>query len=301
MDQQKLKMEPLDWLLLFALSLCWGGSFFTIEFIVDEIPTFTIVFVRLALTAISLFILLPIMGLKLPSDKSLWMKLMLVGFFALTLPFSLIIWAQLHVDSSLVGILTTIIPLLTALLVHFVSKEEKLTPPMIVGLLVGIAGAALIIGPGALSGFNVASIAQFALIGAFCCFALANVTFRSFRSIHPIPMITVVMTGSALWSLPLAWLERDQWTAPSQTAIWAMIALILVGTTLAYVIYNRVIVRAGATNASQVTFLIPITSLVLGMLILGERPHWTAFVGMGIIFLGLLIKDGRISLGSRKA
>jgi drug/metabolite transporter (DMT)-like permease len=293
---QQMRMAPLDWMLLVALAWCWGGSFFFMVFIVAEIPVFTSVCFRVLLASVSLFIIARIMKLEIPCDPWLWVKLFFVGFYALTLPFSLITWAQIHVESSLVGILTTIIPLLTALVAHFLTKQENLSRRTVIGLVIGMVGAGVIIGPGALGGFSLTSLGQFALIGAFTCFAFANVTFRHFMFLHPVVMIAIMMAGATVWALPLTLMERAQWVWPSNTAIAALLALTFIGSTLAYLIYNKVIVRAGATNASQVTFIIPAVSVFLGMAFLGDSPHWTAFAGMFVIFIGLMIKGGRIPL-----
>jgi drug/metabolite transporter (DMT)-like permease len=264
------------------------------EFVVGTLPTITLVFLRVFVSAISFFLIAYFMNVPLPKSLKTWALMLGLGSYALALPFSLITWSQIHLDSSLVGILTPTVPLVTALLAHFLTEDEKLTKATIIGLTLGIAGASIIIGPSALGSFDVTSIAQFALIAAFSCFALANISFKKMGHVHPVMLNAGMMLGAALWLLPLSLAQSEQWYVPETSMILALAAQIFIGTVLAYIIYLVIIGRAGATNAALVTFLIPIVTILLGTLILGERPAPSAYLGMVVIFIGLMIKDRRI-------
>ena len=104
-----------------------------------------------------------------------------------------------------------------------------------------------------------------------------------------------MLSATTVMILPLALVVERPWSLSPSSVTWgAMLGLALLSTAVAYQIYFRILASAGATNLLLVTFLIPVSALLLGVLVLGERPQWTAFAGMGLIFAGLAVVDGRL-------
>ena len=168
--------------------------------------------------------------------------------------------------------------------------------------MLGLAGVVVLIGPAALAGLGVAGWAQLAVLAAAVSYACAGIYGRRFRALPAIVPAAGMLTASALMTLPLALIVDRPWTLdPTGLALAAVAGLALLSTALAYLIYFRVLAVAGATNLLLVTFLIPLSAILLGALVLGERLGWAAVAGMALIFAGLATVDGRALALVRRA
>lgn len=181
-------------------------------------------------------------------------------------------------------------------LVHLLTRDERLTIPRLGGVLAGAFGVAAMIGPIALDGLGVNLTAQVAVLGAAISYACAGIHGRRFRNVPPLVTATGQLTATTIMMVPLVFTVDRIWTLPAPgVLIWAaVISLALLGTALGYVIYFRILAMAGATNLLLVTFLIPVSAMVLAIVILGERPEPRHVVGMALIGLGLAVIDGRL-------
>ena len=292
------QMQPVEWILLLILSLVWAGSFLFNGIAVRELPVFTIVVGRVAIAAMILLLVLRWRGESLPRDPAVWRAFLVMGFLNNVLPFSLIVWGQGHISSGQASILNAMTPIFTVIMVHLLTRDEKMTPGRIGGILVGFAGVAVMLGAEIRAGSGITLAAQCALLGATICYAVAVVFGRRFRSIVMSPMMTA--TGqAAMASLILlpAWLLIDRpWSLPmpGPAAIMAVLAIASLSTAFAYALYFRVLSTAGATNASLVTMLIPPGAIIMGILVLDETVLPRHLVGLALIIAGPLVTDGRI-------
>jgi drug/metabolite transporter (DMT)-like permease len=297
MQAIKKRMGPIEWSLLIVLAIIWGGSFFFIGIAVKALPPFTIVALRVTTAAIVLSLFMLAMGMRMPREPRLWTALFGMGLLNNLVPFSLIVWGQTHIASGLASILNAATPLFAVLIAHFLTDDEKITPGRLAGVSTGLAGVVLMIGPDALKGLGTSAIAQVAVLGAAISYAYAGVFGRRFRVLGLAPLATATgqVTASAVMLMPLAILVDQPWTLPMPDwSVWAaVIALAVICTALAYFLYFRLLATAGATNLMLVTFLIPVSAIVLGTTILGERLELKHFFGMGLIGLGLAAIDGR--------
>lgn len=282
-------MGPLEWGLLVGLSLLWGGSFFFSKVALGELVPLSVVLGRVGIAALALNLVVLLSGRRLPADARLWGRLLIMGGLNNLIPFSLIFWGQTQIASGLAAILNATTPLWTVLLAHLLTADEKLTPAKLAGVGFGIAGVVAIIGPDALGGLGLNALAQLAVVGAAVSYACAGIFGKGFRGIDPLLTATGQVTSTALLILPIALLAERPWERPLPGAItWGALAgLALLSTALAYVIYFRLLASAGATNLLLVTFLIPVSALLLGTLLLGERLGWRHLLGMALIGLGL--------------
>ncbi|MGE8411433.1 MAG: DMT family transporter [Pseudomonas sp.] len=291
-------MGASQWGQLLALSVLWGGSFFFIGIAVKELPPLTIVLLRLCLAAVALLAVLRITGLKLPTDRQAWQAFLGMGLLNNLVPFSLIVWGQTHIASSLAAILNATTPLFAVLVAHLLTADEKLTGNKLAGVTVGFIGVAIMIGTDALAGLGDQSSAQLAVLGAALSYALAGIFGRRFKAmgIAPLPSATGQVCASSLLLMPLALLVDRPWTlALPSLPVWAaLLGIALLSTALAYVLFFRILASAGATNLMLVTFLIPVSAIVLGALVLGEHLHAKHLLGMSLITLGLVAIDGRL-------
>jgi drug/metabolite transporter (DMT)-like permease len=288
-------MGPREWLLLVVLSLLWGGSFFFAEVALAELPPMTVVLARIGLAALALNLLVLANGRRLPRSPRLWGAFLVMGALNNLLPFSLIVWGQTQIASGLAAILNATTPLFTVVLAHVLTRDERLTPARLAGVAAGLAGVVLMIGPAALGGAGAGLLAQLACLAAALCYALAGIFGRRFRGQPPLITATGQVSAGALMVLPLALLADQPWTLPAPGAMTfaALAGLALLSTALAYVIYFRILAAAGATNLLLVTFLIPISALLLGTWLLHEMVMPRQLAGMALIGLGLAAIDGR--------
>ncbi len=287
-----------EWSLLLLLSIIWGGSFFFGKVAVAQVPPFTLVLGRVGLAALLLNLFVIAAGQRMPRSPALWGRFLVMGALNNMIPFSLIFWGQTRIASGLASILNATTPLWAILLAHLLTHDERLTPGRLGGILLGIAGVVMIIGPDVLHGVGLNVLAQLAVIGATVSYALAGIFGKQFKDLPPMVTATGQLTAGALMVAPVALLIDQPWTLPLPGAsIWgAVVGLAVLCTALAYVIYFKVLATAGATNLLLVTLLIPVSALLLGMLLLGERLDVRHFLGMGIIGIGLITIDGRIKL-----
>ena len=288
-------MGPREWLLLVTLSLLWGGSFFLAEVALVDLPPLTVVLGRVGFAAPALNLYMVSSGRRMPLSPRLWGAFLVMGALNNLLPFSLIVWAQVHIDSGLAAILNATTPLFTVLLAHLLTADERLTRPRLAGVLLGFAGVALMIGPGALKGLGLAGLGQVAVLGAALAYAFAGIYGRRFKALAPSTAACGMLTATTVMMLPLALVLERPWSLSPSAATWgAVLGLALLSTVLAYLIYFRILASAGVTNLLLVTFLIPVSALLLGTAFLGERPDWTAYAGLVLILAGLAAIDGRL-------
>jgi len=287
-------MNATEWLLVAALALLWGGSFFLSEIALRSVGPMTVVLGRVGLAAPVLLVLAAAAGRRIAPALRHWDAFLVMGALNNAIPFSLIVWGQTHIDSGLASILNATTPLFTFLLAHAMTRDERLTPPRAAGVALGFGGVVLVIGPEALHGLGLQALAEIAILAAALSYAGAGIYGRRFRDLPPPVTAAGMVTASTLIMTPLVLVVEPPGTFDPTPLGWlALAGLALLCTVLAYVIYFRILATAGATNLLLVTFLIPPSALVLGVAVLGERPAPTAVVGMALIFLGLAAIDGR--------
>ena len=288
-------MSTADWLLLIALSMLWGGSFYFAKVAVLEIPPLTLALGRVLIAGAVIAVLIRPLGATLPRDLRTWRQFTVLAALNNAIPFTLILWGQIYIPIGLASILNATSPLFTVVVAHFVTQDDKLTPGRVIGLLAGFAGVVVLIGPDLLTELGRHVWAQLALLTAAFFYALGAVYARRLRGHRPVTIAGGQLLMSAVLLAPFALAIDRPWTLPpvSGAAIWAMVSLAVFCTALAYLIYFRILGRAGATNALLVTFLIPVSAILLGLLLLDESLDLRQLAGMAAIALGLAAIDGR--------
>ncbi|RJF94154.1 DMT family transporter [Sphingomonas cavernae] len=290
-------MGPREWLVFGVLSIVWGGSFFFIEISLRSFPPLTLVLLRATLSSAALLVVLRITGRRLPTSLSLWLAFLGLGALNIAIPFVLVAWGQTHIPIGLASILNATTPLWGVVVAHAFTADEKATPGKIIGVLSGIAGVAIMMGADALAGLGGNLLAQLACVTAALSYALAGVYGRRFKAmgVAPVEVAAGQLIAAAALMLPLAVIFDAPWRLPAPLfqSIAAMACLALISTAFAYILYFRLIEKAGATNALLVTFVIPIPAIMLGTFLLGETLEPKHYAGMALIGLGLAAIDGR--------
>jgi drug/metabolite transporter (DMT)-like permease len=295
---------------LVTLSILWGGSFFFAEVALEALPPLSVVFARVAIGALALLVLVHAAGLRLPRGLRLWRAFFVMGALNNLIPFSLIVWGQTAITGGLAAILNATTPLFTVVLAHILTRDERLTLAKLAGVAVGFLGVAVMIGPQVLGGLatggldigglGIAILAHLAVLGAALSYAFAGIYGRRFRDTPPLITATGQVTASTILLCPLALMVDQPWTLalPDPEITWAIVGALLglglLSTAAAYVIYFRILASAGATNLLLVTFLIPVSAILLGVMVLSEQLTAAQLAGMGLIALALAAINGRV-------
>jgi drug/metabolite transporter (DMT)-like permease len=284
------------WGLLIALAVIWATPFLFYKILLGAWQPLTIVTMRVSLAAAVLAVIVVARGETIPHDGATWRAFVTMGILNNVIPFGLIAWSETRISSGLASVFNATTPLFAVLLAHVLTADEKLTVNRVVGIVLGIAGVAVIVGPDVLRGFGGDTIAQLASVAAALSYACAGILGHRFRGLPLTVAAAGQLAGAALVALPLALIVDRPWNAPpAGGTVWlSAIALAVVCTSLAYLLYFRILALAGATNLLLVTLLIPVGALVLGALVLGERLTIAGALGALLIGIGLLAVDGRI-------
>lgn len=288
-------MGNREWLLLLLLSILWGASFFFIGVAVRSIPPFTIVFGRVAIAAAVMLVVLYLQGERLPTSPRVWGGFIGMGLLSNLFPFSLITWGQTQVPVGLTSIIIASTPIFAAVLAHFWTQDEPLTLLKVGGILLGLCGVTVLIGPNLLGGIGVRGMAQLAILAAALFYGVAPIFGRLYRDVPSMVMTTGMLVSTSVMVAPIAlWYDFPLAKQPDLISVGALLCLALFATALAYILYFRILATAGATNTSLVTLLIPVSAVLLGIMFLGEAITSNSLLGMGLILSGLILIDGRI-------
>lgn len=286
-------MDRQDWLLLVLLSVLWGGAFFFVGVAVRELPPATIVLARVGIGAAMLLPFLHRFGGALPKRPADWLPFAIMGLLNNVIPYLLLATGQIHISSGLASVLVATTPLFTVLVLAAFG-DERLVFRRVVGVLIGLAGVVILRQPGATSPDQAMGILL--CLGAALSYGVSGLWGR--RKLARVPPITSATTqlicASVLMAIVAAISDRP-WTLPMPSlATWlSLIGMAALATSLAYIVFFRILVRSGATNVMLVTLLIPVTAILLGWLMLGEDLNAREILGALVIGSALIVIDGR--------
>ena len=299
-----LRLGAVEWGLIGLQSMLWGSSYFFIAIAQPELPALTIAALRTLPASAALLLIVLSLGYRLPATLAEWRLFILFSAFNTLLPFVLIVWGQARVTGGMAAILNATAPLFGIFLAHVLTQDEKLSWNKFAGIVVGIAGVSMLVGYDFAFGSSADVLARLALLAAPLCYVCANIFARTKLGHYPAFVVaTMQMVGAIFVAFPLALVVDQPWTlpTPSLQAIGAILGMGLFGSALASLCHYTVLQRAGATNASLVTLIMPLTPILLGGMFLGERLTLREALGALVIGAALVIIDGRLLRRGRKA
>lgn len=296
-------MAARDWFWIILLGAIWGCSFIFNAILIREIGPLWVTAFRVGIGAIGCWIILAALRKRVPRDPVLWIKLGLLGVLAYAIPFGLFPLAQNHLASGVAAIVNALTPIMTVIVSHFWIDGEKATRAKSIGVLAGFTGAAILASPALMAGGNSQLWAIGACLGATFCYALSLNITRSFKGIEPTTFATIALTGAAVASVPVALVVEGVPVMVLPESWMAALAIGIVSTAFTFQIMYRILPRVGATNFATVTFIAPVSAIILGVSFLGEVILPTHILGMIVIFIGLLMIDGRLPrwIGMRRS
>ncbi|OIQ38637.1 MAG: EamA family transporter [Roseobacter sp. MedPE-SWde] len=296
MTQPSPSVDLTSGVLLAALALVWGGSFFFAEVALSQLPPLTITLFRVGLALPVLFLVVRIKGIQIPGGARIWGAYLGMGALNNALPFSLIFWGQTQIESGLASILNGTTAMFGAVMAGILLRDEPLTSQKLIGAALGFLGVAVIMGPSTLTSFDPRNLAQLAVLAAAFSYALASVWGKLFLAGQP-PLMNALgmVVGSTVLMLPLVFYVEGMPRLDLSAEVWcALIGIAVLSTALAYLMYFDILRRAGSANLMLVTLLIPPVAVGLGVGFLGETLSREAFLGFLVIGLGLVVTDGRL-------
>jgi drug/metabolite transporter (DMT)-like permease len=235
-------------------------------------------------------------GVSVPRSPQIWGAYLVMGALNNAIPFSLIFWGQTQIESGLVSILNGTTAMFAAVVAGLLLPDEPLTAKKVIGAGLGIAGVAFIMGPSALTNFNLSNLAQLAILGATLSYAFAGVWGKTALA-GQLPLMNALgmLIGSTVLMIPIVLVFDGLPNLALSLGVWgALIGMAVLSTALAYFLYFAILVRAGAANLLLVTLLIPPVAIGLGAVFLDERIGIEAWIGFVIIGLGFAVTDGRL-------
>ena len=288
------QMGLYEWILLILLSIIWGSSFIFIELALESFSPFSLVFFRVFIGAIALTLLLAISKVYMPLSPKAWWLFFVMSFFQNTLPFCLISWGQLHITAGLASIFNGTTPIFSVILAYFFVKDSKITAGKIMGVIVGVLGVIQLVGFSALTDFKLENWGQLAVLGAAVCYAISLVFGTRLSDFQAGVAPAGMLWCSSISMLPI--LFFTQTPIINETALVPIASVFILGvvcSAIAYILFFKILKNAGAINTSLVTFLIPVSALLLAWLFLNESIKYDDIPGILLIFLGLVLVDGR--------
>jgi drug/metabolite transporter (DMT)-like permease len=290
------RLDGRGFLLLVSLAWLWSVSFILIKVAAEEIPAFTLVLIRVGIAALALHVFVLARGGVYPRSPRTLARFAVMGLINNILPFALIVHATSRLGAGAASILNATAPIFALAIAHFATADERITPAKVAGILLGFGGVVAMAGPQAAAGLTGDLAAVAAMLVACFFYGLSAIYGRGFAGIDATMAATCQLSASALILIPIAAIVDRPWTLPppGATAAFAVLALALASTALAYVLYYMLIKRAGATNTILVTLLIPVGGVFLAWLLLDEALSLDKLAGMLLIGLGLVVVDGRL-------
>ncbi|MEL6336671.1 MAG: DMT family transporter [Pseudomonadota bacterium] len=299
--------RALDWVMLAILGVIWGGAFMATKIATADFGAFAIAGLRLGVAAAASLLFLTLGGERLPGlatpqDRRFWAFAIAVGAISNAIPFTLLGWAQVHIDSALAGVIMATVPFFVLPLGHLFIAGEVMSWRKTAGFALGFCGILVLIGPGVLldigTGAHLALLAQLACLTVAVCYATGSiVSKRAPQHRGLLPFATAALGAAAVMTLPVALLAGDQFApAPSWSSIAALLYLGLGPTAIATVMLLAVIRSAGPGFLALVNYQVPLWAVVFGVSFLGETPSPSLALALVLIVLGLAVAQGVLGL-----
>ena len=285
-----------DWAMIVALGLTWGATFMVIELALEGITPFWLAAGRISFAALLTWAVWQWRGGALfaaPPARVDLARLGLVSALSSSVPFMLISWGQQYVTSGFAGISMAAVALIVLPMAHLMVPDERLNPRKILGFLIGFAGVLVLIGPRAFSstGADLETLGRLACVGAAACYALSSVQMRLLPPINTIGLSAVTLIIGAVIVIAAAWVLEGPPPLPDSRTLAILAILGMIPTAGAGFLRVAVIRSAGPTFMSLTNYQVPIWSVILGAVFLGEDLPAALIIALALILVGLALSQ----------
>lgn len=282
-----------DYARLLVASALWGASFLLNEVALSDFSPVAIATYRITLASIALCAVCYWLGLRLPFDRRTALMLVAIGVLNSVVPFSLIGWGQLRIDSATTAILLASTPFTTLLLSHLMTRDDRFAWNKLLGLLLGFLGVVVLLGQGVQQG-NGSLAGMLVVILAGGCYSLSSLLIRRLGDMNTLVLVAASLAAGALVMLPLLFWFYPPWDQPYRHSSLSALLFLAVGpTAIAYVLRAQIVQLNGAVFMSNVGYLIPLFAVLWGWLFLAQQPSL-------VMWLALVLILGGIALGQRR-
>lgn len=289
-----------SWLMIGLLGLTWGGTFMVIEIALEGLTPFWLAAGRIGFAALLMAVIWGALGFRLfrePAGRADWASALLIGALSSAIPFMLLAWGQQFVTSGFAGVSMAAVSLIILPLAHFLVPGERFTLRKGIGFVIGFAGVCVLIGTQAFesTGVSMEPAGRLACLGAAFCYALSSILIRRLPAVDPVGLAAVLLLMGAALVLPLAALVEGAPVMPDTRTLIAVVFLGLIPTAAASLLRVLVVRSAGPVFMSLTGYQVPVWSVVLGALILGEPLPPSLLTALALILLGVgLIQFGAL-------
>lgn len=290
---------------LLLLASCFSPSFLFIKIAIEHVQPFTLTCLRLGIGAFLLLIILQIKRIKLPKISQVWNKLSIAALFQCAIPFTLFSIGEQYVSSSIAAIVNGTTPLLTLIVAHIFTENDRLTKAKTFGASIGLFGLFILISPSLFSSKIGNFYGIIALIFASTSYAIAFVYIKkniNISSYPPLTVPTIQLSFSFLFLLPFALIFETPshvLNAPN-SALTSIFGLGFFGGALAFLLFYKMLETTSATYISMINYITPVFGVALGMAFLKEDLTWNAYLGCMLILVGVMIANGLLRLPKKK-
>jgi drug/metabolite transporter (DMT)-like permease len=281
---------PVELALLALLASLWGASYTFIKLGIETIPPVTLIAGRTIIAGAVLLLILGLRGIRMPRDRTSWVRFTIQACLNSAIPFTLIAWAETSVDAGLAVILNSMTPVFTFLITVLWSRHEPTTFRKMGGVILGLAGTGVIVGMQAFAQVGQELAGQLAVVLATLCYAGAAIFGKIFKDLDPMVPAAGSLVSGAVLLIPVSLVLDRPWTlAPSQASLLGLVGLALFSTAAAFVIYFRLIRTLGSVGATAQAYLRAPIGVAIGAYFLGERLDPTAWIGLACILAGVAL------------
>jgi drug/metabolite transporter (DMT)-like permease len=288
-------MKSKDWLAFLALGTIWGSSFLWIKIAVQDVGPFTLVAFRLLFGLLGLAVVAAFTRPVFPKQRKMWLTLTLIGITNNALPYVLISWGEQYIDSAVAAILNSTTPLFAMVIAHVYLRDDRLTLPRLVGILLGFSGIIILVSRDLLSGVQINLYAQLAVLLASILYAGTSVFARkTTQGVSQVPLALIPLIGADLLLWGVTPVVESPLTLPQLPITWlAIVWLGLLGTCVAFLLYYYLLHSVGPTRTTLVTYVFPLVGVILGVVFLDELLDWHLLVGSFLVVGSILIVNTR--------
>ncbi len=284
-------MAPKHWFAFILLGAIWSASFLWIKIAVQEIGPVTLVAYRVLFGSLTGILATWFYRTAWPRDRGTWFTLLLLGLTSIAVPFFLISWGELYIDSAVASILNAATPLFTIVIAHLYLSDDRMTVQKLAGLLVGFAGVVILMSKDLANASHNSALGQAAVLLAAVFYAGSSVYAR--RTTQHVPGLvrgTAPLFGATL----AAWIAVPVLESPIQVPqlplTWvALLWLGILGSGLALILWYYLLHEIGPTRTTLVTYIFPLGGVILGVIFLGEALTWQLIAGAALIIASLAV------------
>lgn len=288
------QITPANWGMVALLGLIWGATFLFIEWALQGITPFWLAAGRIGFASLLAVAVWRWRGGRLfLTEETSWVPLILSGVLNSAIPFMLLSWGQQTVTSGFAGVSMASVALIVLPLAHLFVPGERITPRRFVGMVIGFAGVTVLLGGQVFvsTGDPMEPFGRLACLGAAACYASSSVMVRRLPPIAPFGLAALSLVFGAMLVIPAAWIVEGPPPLPDTNTLFIVAVLGLIPTAGANMLRILVIRSAGPVFMSLVSYQVPMWSVILGIVVLGEPFRPVLLVAMGLILFGMLISQ----------